>query len=113
MHLNLENPDKPYPVCPYCDFAILPGQSHEECDKQLEIDRAWREYDTQLDEEAEETYEAEICPCGHKHDQHYMDDAYCQVKHCDCPQFGKPTENYEIHTITNVGGDPGGFTICE
>lgn len=97
-------------TCEHCGHPVWPGQPHKICD---EIIESWKEQDEARHNEEVAAYEAEICPCGHKHDQHHMQDDFCQATGCDCPQFGEPVENYETHTITNVGGDPGGLTICE
>jgi uncharacterized protein YyaL (SSP411 family) len=81
-------------------------------EKMERIDAARRELEQQQREEAEEeTYESELCPCGHMYDQHYMGGGHCTV--CDCPQFGESVENWETYTEVNLGGDPGGFKIYE
>ena len=51
------------------------------------------------------------CPCGHKEEDHYFGDEDCTM--CDCPAFGVSTVEWETHTITNVGGTPGGFVVVE
>lgn len=75
----------------------------------------WEEYEVEEQqramEEADRIYDAEFCPCGHGHEEHYMGDGHCV--RCDCPSFGVDPETWETHTITNVGGDPGGFCIVE
>ena len=89
-----------HPVCKYCGHEILPGQPHKDCEKALaEIDKAWKEHRQEEEAETQKAYEEEVCPCGHKHDQHYAEEDYCTVRGCDCPQFGEPVENYETHTI--------------
>jgi hypothetical protein len=65
---------------------------------QTEIDAAWEAYRKQQREEMEEQYQSEVCPCGHKHDQHYLNDGPCEAPHCGCPQFGEPVENWETYT---------------
>ena len=111
---NPENPGVQYPVCRNCDFAILPGKPHVECDRILaEEAKAWEDRRDQRMEELEDEYRSELCPCGHTHADHFLEDDFCRATGCKCPQFGEPVENYETHTITNVGGDPGGFEICE
>lgn len=119
-------------ICPYCTWPVKPGEPHTFCDARLaeiqqakvDEEKAWKEYQQQLDSEvdiaweehrlrqqaeAADAYEQETCPCGHRHDQHYMDDGSCEARHCDCPQFGEPTENWETFTSTNLDG----YTIHE
>lgn len=64
-----------------------------------------------LNDQAEE--EDEICPCGHKMEDHSSFSGPCQKKHCDCPQFGEDPETYETHHIAYVGGDLMGFHVVE
>lgn len=64
-----------------------------------------------LNDQAEE--EDEICPCGHKMEDHSSFSGPCQKKHCDCPQFGEDPETYETHHIAYVGGDHMGFHVVE
>lgn len=78
-----------------------------------EIATAWEQMEQAQREEAEREYERELCPCGHKRDQHYMTEGECDISFCDCPMFGEPTETWETFTEVNLGGDPGGFKIYE
>jgi len=88
-----------------------PVVSQEQIDR--ESDLAWKQLREQQEMEAEKEYENEVCPCGHKHDQHYAGEEFCEVSSCDCPQFGEPIENWETFTEVNLGDSPGGFRIYE
>lgn len=116
-----------YEICDFCWCAILPNRPHESCQQQLkerqaqeaaeelEIEEYWAAYNQQLEEQEQEAFDNEICPCGHSRSEH-NDYFSCQSHGCHCPEFGEPTENWEepeTFTEVNLGGSPGGFTIYE
>jgi hypothetical protein len=70
-------------------------------------------FEAQYSDEQLTEYANEVCPCGQTRATHYLMDGPCSHNKCGCQYFGQPVEEWETHTITNVGGEPGGFTIAE
>lgn len=79
-----------FPVCFYCRWVEFPAKPHP-C--QDEVDEAWRAIYEEEDARAEEEFENEVCPCGHKHQAHYGDFGACLG--CECPDFGTPLDAWE------------------
>lgn len=75
--------------------------SQEQIDKELDL--AWSGF-------REEKQKAEICPCGHRYDQHNADEN-CTL--CDCLEFGELIEDPQTFKEINLGGDICGFKTYE
>lgn len=83
--------------------------------KKLEAETAaaWKEIEEERARQIAEDYEAEACPCGHKHHQHWGGgEGHCEVPGCGCQEFGTEVQEDEAHEV-NLGDSPGGFKIYE
>lgn len=58
-----------------------------------ETAEAWAALEKEETEKALRDEMSYVCPCGHPASDHYMEEGYCRIRYCECPQLGEPIDN--------------------